>query len=374
MVVNKTPLRIGFVSLLLALACAAQDTTTRAAQDTAIRMEGGVFRVAGWQAGAPPAAGWSALLSVYAGVGDIPPLLGTYSVEAGALTFRPRFFLSPGLHVRAVFQPPGGAAREAVFEIPKAAPLEATTRVAHVYPSADILPANQLKFYIYFSAPMGRGDAWHHIRLLREDGSPVALPFLEIAQELWDRDNLRLTVLFDPGRIKRGLASLAEAGPALDPGKRYTLEISRDWLDGRGAGLADEYRKDFRVGPADRAPPEVATWRVTAPRAGKTDALVLHFPKPMDYGLLQHSIAVAGRAGVGGDAAIEGSVAVASDETEWRFTPRQPWTAGAWRIIVQTTLEDLAGNHIGRPFDVDTFDKVTQSVTRETVELTFQVK
>ncbi|HXB69000.1 MAG TPA: Ig-like domain-containing protein [Candidatus Acidoferrales bacterium] len=361
----KTPFRIGLVSLVLALAGAELVL----AEGPAIHMDGGVFRVVGWQAGALPAAGWSALLSVYAGVGDVPPLLGTYSVEAGTLTFRPRFSLSPGMHVRAVFQPPGGPPVEAVFEIAKAAPLAATTRVAHVYPSTDILPANQLKLYIYFSAPMGRGDAWRHIRLLREDGSAVALPFLEIAQELWDRDNLRLTVLFDPGRIKRGLASLAEAGPALEQGKRYTLAISRDWLDGRGAVLADEYRKDFRVGPADRTPPEVATGQVTAPQAGGTDALVLHFPKPMDYALLQHSIAVTGPSG-----AMEGGVAVASDETEWRFTPHQAWTAGTYRIIVQTTLEDLAGNHIGRAFDVDTFDRVTKVVTQETVDVPFQVQ
>ena len=116
-------------------------------------------------------------------------------------------------------------------------------------------------------------------------------------------------------------------------------------------------------------PPEVDTWRVTAPHAGTNDALVVRFPKPLDYALLQHSLTVTGPAG-----AMPGSVAVASHETEWRFTPLPAWTAGAWRIIVQTTLEDLAGNHIGRPFDVDTFDRVTQSLTRETVELTFQVK
>ena len=353
--------KIGFVSLFLALAGAAEDT--------AIRMDGGVFRVAGWQAGIEPAAGWSALFSVYAAAGDVPPMVGTYSVDGGALTFRPRFPLSPGLHVRAVFRLPGGTPVDAVFEIPKAAPPAATTRVAHVYPSTDILPANQLKLYICFSAPMSRGEAWRHIRLLREDGSLVPLPFLEIAQELWDRDNLRLTVLFDPGRIKRGLASLAEAGPALEEGRSYTLAISRDWLDGHGAELADEYRKAFRVGPADRDPPQVATWQVIAPATGTTDALVVHFPKPMDYALLQHSMAVAGPLG-----AVDGAVAVEHDETEWRFTPRRKWTAGDYRIVVQTTLEDLAGNHIGRPFDVDTFDRVSKVVTQETVDVAFRVQ
>src|SRR5690348_9950243 len=118
--------RIALLTLLPAL--------IGAAQGAAIHMDGGVFRVSGWQTGSQ--------FSVYAGTGDVPPLLGTSSVEAGILTFRPRFSLSPGMHVRAVFQPPTGDKVEAEFDIPKAAPLAATTRVGHVYPSTDILPAN----------------------------------------------------------------------------------------------------------------------------------------------------------------------------------------------------------------------------------------
>ena len=114
---------------------------------------------------------------------------------------------------------------------------------------------------------MRKGDSWKHLHLLR-DGAPVAYPFLELDQELWDRDQRRFTVLFDPGRIKRGLASLAEAGPALEEGHTYTLVIDRDWLDARGAPLEEEFRKQFRVAAADRTPPDPKKWRVTAPRAG----------------------------------------------------------------------------------------------------------
>jgi hypothetical protein len=339
-----------------------------AAENTAISMDGGIFRVTGWQAGVPPAAGWSAVLAVYAGTGDVPPMLGSYQAESGTLSFKPRFPLPGGMHVRAVFHAPGEAAVEAAFDIPKGHAPAASTRVAHVYPSTNLLPANQLKLYLCFSAPMPKGDAWRHIHLLREDGRQVPAPFLEIDQELWDRDHLRLTVLFDPGRIKRGLASLAEAGPALEAGKRYALVVDRDWLDSRGAPLAEEFRKEFRVAPADRVPPEVTAWRVTAPRAGTTDPLVLHFPKPMDYALLQHLLEVKGMRGM-----IEGNIALEREETEWRFTPRQAWKAGRYRVVVQTTLEDLAGNHIGRAFDVDTFERVTP-VARETAEVGFRVR
>ena len=129
------------------------------------------------------------------------------------------------------------------------------------------------------------------------DGAPVAYPFLELDQELWDRDQRRFTVLFDPGRMKRGLASLAEAGPALEEGHTYTLVIDKDWLDDRGAPMKEAYRKQFRVTAADRTPPDPKKWRVTAPRAGGADPLVIRFPKPLDYALLQHEIEVTGVAG-----------------------------------------------------------------------------
>jgi len=91
--------------------------------------------------------------------------------------------------------------------------------VQHVFPSAAALPANQLKFYVQFSAPMSRGEAWKHIRLLNHEGKPVDLPFLELDQELWDPNYQRLTILFDPGRIKRGLLPREEAGPIIEQGK-----------------------------------------------------------------------------------------------------------------------------------------------------------
>src|SRR5688572_28492786 len=211
-------------------------------------MEGGVFRVAGWPAAQPPVGGWESLFAVYAGEGDVPPLLGTYSVEGNTLSFRPRYPLAPGMHLRAVFRP---LSIKTTFDIPKALPRPSTTRVTEVYPTASLIPENQLKFYIYFSAAVQRGEAWTRIHLLKEDGSRVDLPFLEIDHELWDRDNKRLTVLFDPGRIKRGVLPLKDVGPAIETGKSYTLVIDREWIDGNGVPLAEPFRKSFRVGPAD---------------------------------------------------------------------------------------------------------------------------
>jgi hypothetical protein len=330
-------------------------------------MAGGAFRVEGWTAGDPPAAGWPAIFRVSVGAADAPAVSGSYAVESGTLVFRPRFPISPGLRVSAEFRPPGGAPVAATFEIP-AETRASTTTVAHVYPSADALPENQLKFYVFFSAPMRRGEAWQHVRLLSADGTAIELPFLELNEELWNRDNTRLTILFDPGRIKRGLLPLKEIGPSIQAGKQYTLVIARDWPDGNGAPLAAEFRKQFRVTPPDRTPPDPKKWRVSHPASGGTAALTIDFPKPMDYALLQHSIDVAGPGGT-----VAGSITVDRNETRWSFTPDAPWVAGDYRLVIQTTLEDLAGNHILRAFDVDTFKRVAP-IAQETMSLPFRIR
>ena len=46
-------------------------------------------------------------------------------------------------------------------------------------------------------------------------------PFLELDEELWSPDGTRFTLVFDPGRIKRGLKPREEAGPILEAGKSY---------------------------------------------------------------------------------------------------------------------------------------------------------
>lgn len=328
-----------------------------------IQMSGGAFRVSGWNAAAEPVQGWSSVFSVYAGGADSPAMLGNYSVEGGALVFRPQWPLAAGLHVRAVFHPAGLPPVEAGFDTPKAAPA-AATRIEHVYPSTDTFPANTLKLYIYFSAPMQRGEAWQHIRLVDERGAPVELPFLEIDQELWDPTNTRLTVLFDPGRIKRGLAPLDQVGPNIQEGRRYTLSISRDWQDAAGSPLAAAFSKPFRVVGDEREPVDPTKWRITTPSEGAADPLVVTFPRPLDYALLQHTIKVTG---------VAGKVEVTRGETEWRFTPDTPWQAGSHELVVETSLEDVAGNRVGRPFDVDTFREVTKQIETPTVSVPFRV-
>jgi len=343
-----------------------------ATQDVSIQFEGGAFKVSGWQAPlAAPANGWASIFVVYAGTGDIPPLLGSYAVEGRALVFHPAYPIAAGVHYRAVFHPPsGGALIAKTFDGPPR-PTDRVARVERVYPSGDIWPANQLRLYIYFSAPMSRGEAARYIHVLDRSGKELrgAQAVFLPGEELWDRNFRRLTMTFDPGRIKRGLTSNEALGPPLAEGMRYTLVIDRDWPDARGVPMAEGFRKSFRGGPAERTPPTPGQWRVSGPKAGSTDALVVDFPTPMNYPLLLRMLQVSDARGV-----VAGTVRIAREETEWRFTPRQPWTAGNYRLIADTGLEDLAGNHIGQPFDLDTFDHVTEHIASKTVSLPFAVR
>jgi hypothetical protein len=58
---------------------------------------------------------------------------------------------------------------------------------------------------------------------------------------------------------------------------------------------------------------------------------------------------------------VAGTAEVAGDETESRFTPEQLSAGCEYQETVATALEDLAGNRVGRAFDVDVFDSVTRS-------------
>lgn len=337
-------------------------------QTADIQFFGGAFRVTGWNAPrTPPAEGWPSVFRVYAGSGDVPPLLGSYAVESGALVFHPRFPLAAGVRYRAVFRAAGGAPVERTFAGPSKDTVR-VTRVERIYPSADVLPGNLLRFCIYFSAPMTQGEAGRRMRLLDDQGAALPGVFLP-GEELWDPQFQRLTMTLDPGRIKRGLTSNQRMGPPIVDGRRYTLVIDGDWPDARDVPMVKGFSKPFRGGPEERTRPDPKQWRVATPKAATLSPLAVDFPKPMNYVLLQRMLQVSN-----GAAVVAGNPSVDHQETRWLFTPREAWKAGDYRLVVDTAIEDLAGNSIALAFDIDVFDRVTQHITASTISLPFSVR
>ncbi len=315
-------------------------------------------------------------VSVAAGEGNQPAMLGSYRIEKGIVRFEPRFPLTAGLRYRAVFdlsRLPGraGAARPlvATFDVPKAKQ-QPTTVVERVYPTASKLPENQLKFYIHFSAPMSQGEAYKHIRLLDASGKTIEAAFLELGEELWDADGVRFTLLIDPGRIKRGLRPREELGPVLEADKSYTLVIDSGWNDARGNPLKAEYRKEFRTGPEQDKAVDPKAWKIAPPPASSSAALEVRFARPLDHALLNRMLWVTDSRGQ----KVPGSVKVSAEETCFSFTPDRPWTAGTYQLVVDTSLEDLAGNNLRGPFEVDVLRPIQRHLETVTVSLPFTCK
>jgi hypothetical protein len=328
-----------------------------------VTLDGGLVRVSGLEPGDRPGT-----LRVFV-AGAAVPVLGETRDRDGDLVFEPRFPFRPGLEYRVVFQPAAGPALERTISLPapEASPV---ARVTRLFPSASLLPENQLKFYLHFSAPMARGEAYRRIHLVESGGREVEMPFLELGEELWDPSGTRFTLFFDPGRIKRGLKPRLEAGPSLEEGKSYTLVIDREWSDALGRPMREGFRKPFRVGPPDDRQPDPAQWKLLPPRSGTRDPFTVRFEKPMDESMLHRVLSIRGGSGE----VLAGHIDVDEEETRWRFIPDRPWARGPHALRVDTLLEDLAGNSIARPFEVDVVRPVERRLETQVVTLPVEIR
>lgn len=321
-------------------------------------------------------AAWARLfrVSVDPAAPDAPPVAGRFTVTSSSLDFTPRYPFDPGRRYVATFDPSRLPSRHdatpvrASFALPAPA-LRPTTTVVRMLPTADTLPENLLRIYLEFSAPMAREHGRDFLTLKDEQGRDVKDAFLALDVDFWSPDGRRYTLFFDPGRVKRGILPNDEFGRALVPGHRFTIVVDPRWRDANGQPLASGFEHSFTVGPADMAPLTLASWKIQPPAAGTRDPLVVSFPKPLDHGLLQRAVGVAH-----GSATIAGDVAIGAEETSWRFTPRDPWSAGRTDLVVLSILEDPMGNKIGRPFDVDAFDQIDKTAAPDRMTVPFMIK
>lgn len=283
---------------------------------------------------------------------DIPDILGHLQILEGALRFTPRFPFEPGLSYRVRFDPrPLGRTEFSQvltfeFSLPRA-PSGPPTEVQHIFPSCDCLPENLLRFYVTFSSAMQRGRAEAEIALLGSDGRPAPDALYRAPVELWDRNMRILTILLDPGRLKRWVGPNRELGPPLRAGQEYTLAIAAGMLDIDRRRLPKTFYKRFRVTEAAREEISVEQWKVVHPEKHSRQPLILHFPRPLDWALLARTITVASTE----RPSIDGQVVIDQEERRWSFTPTSPWAARAYEIRVSSSLEDVCGNTIETAFD-----------------------
>ena len=258
--------------------------------------------------------------------------------------FQPKYALQAGTKYRVFFD---GDTSFADVSIPdtrdKTPPV-----LLHVFPSGDILPENTLRFYLVFSKPMSRGEAYARVKFLDENGKAVVQPFLELDAELWNPEQTRLSLLIDPGRIKQEVKPRLDLGPVFLAGKKYTLVVDGKWPDAAGVPMGNDWRLTITAGPAITKAPTPSEWKITPP-AKPGDAMTVTFPKPMDEALLRNHLTVQTDDGK----PISGTITVEKGETIWRFTPEKPWKTGNHHLRLNSRLEDVAGNAIDQPFELE---------------------
>jgi len=286
------------------------------------------------------------------GCEDLPDVFGHYRLLAGRLRFISHFPFESGVSYRASFDPRplGRSELSHVETLDFSFPREMSTvfaEVKQVFPTSDSLPENLLRFYVCFSNSMCRGHAEKNISVLGPDGECVPDVLYRPPVELWDRSMRHLTVLLDPGRLKRGVGPNRELGPPLKVGEQYTLAVGSGMLDMCGRPLRESFYKPFRVTEAVRERIAVEEWKIVLPKTKSRNCLALMFPKPLDWALLRRAIYIESEGGQ----PIDGRIAIDQDEGRWSFTPTSPWMAGAYCIRIASSLEDVCGNNLLEPFD-----------------------
>ena len=270
-------------------------------------------------------------------------------IDESAVNFVPRYPFVSGTSYSVILDPcRGGRIVLSLTRDPEATgPLG---RVTEIYPTATQIPRNHLRFYVYFSERMSEGWATHAVSVRRLDtGEVLEGAILPMDPELWDPERRRLTVLLDPGRIKRGLLPNTQAGYPLAEGMSVGLEIDATWPDAKGHPLQSSAERVYAVGPDERRRVDPWAWPVFGPVAGSRAPLTVAFDRPLDHALLQHCLRISDRSG----ARVAGRSTVAQGEQHWSFAPAAPWEPGRHTVTVDARLEDLAGNAVARVFDRD---------------------
>ena len=243
-------------------------------------------------------------------------------------------------------------------------PSETAVPQVGIAPSPAVLPANALKVYLHFTQPMEQGVFLERITLHRQDGSVVAGAFRET--ELWSPNGRRLTLWLHPGRQKTGVNLNLDEGPVLHEGEKHTLKISGSWRSAAGVPLGKDTSFTLSAGAVDHACPDPSRWKLFAPKAGTRDVLRVEFDESLDPAMLVSALTVKR-----GKKRLSGTVQVTPDARSWTFIPPENWSSGSYTLEIDPLLEDLAGNNLLHPFEVD---REQPAPSAKTAQLSFEVR
>ncbi|MDT7831813.1 Ig-like domain-containing protein [Flavobacteriaceae bacterium S356] len=296
---------------------------------------------------------------------DTVPILGELNTEDTAIIFTPVIPFNNGGHYQILKE------REVVgeFHIKESVP-SIPPKVVAIYPKLDTVPENLLKMYIVFSKPMQEvRSSLEYIKVINLHTQKEEAIFLPLETELWNADHTELTLWLDPGRIKKDLIPNKKLGIPIKNGNSYEVILSKEWNDAEGSELAKEYRKKIVVVARDAKMPSVKQWKLTVPNADSKEALGIAFDELMDAMLIEKSIVIMDAQ----DQSVAGGFLTMGSPNSTLFIPKERWKKGTYTMVVQSSMEDLAGNNLNRLFDTDLQqEKKTKDSKTKTITFTIQ--
>lgn len=237
--------------------------------------------------------------------------------------------------------------------------------VAGIYPLADTVPANILMFHVTFTKPMVEDvQTYKQIKLLDEKGVEKQMVWRHKSN--WADDGKHLVLMLHPGRVKRGIHYFEKEDKLFEEGKRYTLVITSVLRDRDNKPLEKEFTKTFVVAATDRQIPTFKQQQLPAPKSGTQQPLEIIFGDRMDYGTMQIGLEVKDNKGN----KVEGFVHPINDKV-WAFVPAKPWLPAEHKLLLNTYVTDLSGNHLTRRFEEENVEDMKQ---QQTIEIAFTPK
>lgn len=296
--------------------------------------------------------------------GDRTAVLGNFTHNESDITFTPVVPLTRGLRYELLED-------GIVFgEIDIPASDADAPEVQAIYPSRDTVPENLLKVYIRFSQPMAEGRSAQYVHLLKDGRDTMKGTFLDLQPELWNEGATILTLWLDPGRIKLDLIPNKELGNPLQQGVNYQLVVGKGWKSKQGVAMEATSSKAIYVTGRDDQSPDVQKWTLGIPATGTSEPLIVRFGEPLDRMLAEGAMQVVNDERV----PVEGKIVVTEMDQSLQFNPVTAWSEGKYSLVVESRLEDLAGNNLNRLFEVDLSKTPTAKAAKESFEKNFRIE
>lgn len=315
---------------------------------------------------------WSRFFSVRVSE-DARPTFGSYRVQDNQIVFTPRFLPDPNIQYLLTFS---YESLSKLIETNTSNSVVSTkiqfnslnslaTHVIGLTPGKDSIPDNLLRVYLHFSGPMGFENPYSYIKLLDEEERLVEDAFVELPEGLWNEDRTRLTILFHPGRVKRGVGPNMKQGAILQEGKSYALQISKEWPDANGNRLGQSFEKSIVAKESVRSKMKIKDWKVEAtcndscrvviyPDHLVDAEMTLRYLELMDSNNLPVAIEVLPR--------VNGTIELKSSS----ILPDRKY-----RLFIDPRLEDVCGNTFLNSFD---YESGTRKIEGEKIVLGIDTK